>query len=73
MSFEHLCTLVRRTLELPDEFELLPDMTFPEVPGWDSLGWVNILNAISGSIDGELPLEDIVDVETIGQLHKLVA
>ncbi|MBB54141.1 MAG: hypothetical protein CMF67_07180 [Magnetovibrio sp.] len=73
MSFEHLCTLVRRTLELPDEFELLPDMPFSEVPGWDSLGWVNILNAISGSIDGELPLEDIVDVETIGQLHKLVA
>ena len=48
-------------------------MTFAQVPGWDSLGWINILNAISGSIDGQLPLEDIVDVGTIGELHKLVA
>ena len=73
MTFQDLCILIRRTLKLSDEFELLPEMTSTQVPGWDSLGWINILNAISGSIDKELPLEDIADVETIGQLHKLVA
>ena len=73
MTFEELCTLIRRSCELSDEFELLPEMTFVEVPGWDSLGWVNILNAISSSIDKQLPLDDFVDVKTIGELHKLVA
>ena len=73
MSFQELCTLIRRIFELSDEFELLPEMTFAEVPGWDSLGWINILDAISSSIDNEPPLEDFVDVETIGELHKLVA
>lgn len=65
--------IVRHSLELPADFPLTPETTPDDVPGWDSLGWINIFNALNERLAGEITLADLADAESVGDLHRLAA
>lgn len=63
---------VQRALALPPGFVLTPDMTPPMVPGWDSIGWLNVIGGIEQEFAIELDFEALESVYNVEQLCALV-
>lgn len=59
---------IGRALDLPDDFPLRPDTRIANVPGWDSLGWVNVAAAMEELSGREFPLERIAGIDTVDAL-----
>ena len=64
--------LIRETLNLPGSYPIHDEIRLVELPGWDSLGWVGIINLIESRMQMELPLNELAEVTTIRALRQLV-
>ena len=72
LTADRIEELIRDALELPDEFELAADLRPAQVPGWDSLAWLNIITAVESHLGTELPLDALDDVSTVGDLYTVL-
>ena len=67
-----LLSIIRGALELPGDFEFSMAEEVSSVPGWDSLGWVNVLASISRELKIEVPTERIGSNPTLGEFCELI-
>ena len=70
LSGEAIDRLVREQFRLADDFPLRDDMGADDIPGWDSLAWVNLLNAIEEDQDITFDLDQVATLRTIGEIKK---
>lgn len=66
--FQHILT----TLKLPAAFAITEESEPGEIPGWDSLGWINLINVMEEEYGAEIPLEDMDDILTVGDFFRVV-
>lgn len=64
-------------MELEDAIQALPGRITPETPlrtldGWDSMGLVAFISAVSERYGVELMVEDLRSSETLADLHALL-
>ena len=52
--------------------ELSDDMGPSAVTGWDSVGWLNLLNAVEQQWDIELSLDEAAQLRTIGDIRRVI-
>ena len=64
--------LMRHTLRIPENFALAMNLSPVQVPGWDSLGWVNLIAGIENQFKVELQFDELEKVYNVGQLCELV-
>lgn len=65
--------LIAEILKLEDASEL-QDSTGPgEIDAWDSLGHVNIITAIEEEYEIEIDPDEILEIQSIGDIKKLLA
>jgi acyl carrier protein len=62
----------REALDLPEEYELTEDGSFNSVPGWDSMGHMQIVSEIESMIGESLDMEEIIDLDRVDKVIKLV-
>jgi acyl carrier protein len=55
-----------------DPEELRDDMGPGAISGWDSLGHVALLKEIQNEFGRQVPIEDAIEVESIGDLVRLL-
>ena len=55
-----------------ENISLTMDMTAPDVEGWDSLNHVQILFAIEEELGIKFPINEIQNLNTIGDLVELM-
>ncbi len=72
LSEPEICLLIHDTLELPESCRLTPNTRIADVPGWDSLGWVEVITIIERECGMEFDVERIETFETIADLIKFV-
>lgn len=65
-------SVIRGALELPGDFEFSMAEEVSSVPGWDSLGWIDVLASISRELKIEVPLERIGSDPTLGEFCELI-
>ena len=65
--------VIRRQFKLPDGFALGDDMGAGDVPGWDSLTWVELLGAVEEHFGIDIDLDAAARLETIGQIKAAVS
>jgi acyl carrier protein len=65
--------VIRSQFKLAADFALTDDMGPDDVPGWDSLSWIDLLGAIEERFDIRLDLDQAAALETIGQIKGVVA
>ena len=66
-------SIFKEALELNENsYSLSLDSQFGDVPGWDSLGHMKIVTAIEETLDVEFDIEEIIGVDTIEKLIKMV-
>ncbi|MGE5401431.1 MAG: acyl carrier protein [Ignavibacteriales bacterium] len=71
MISEKLQAVISKELNLKN-FELTPETTAGQVPGWDSLNHVNIVLAVEKEFNIRFKGMEILKVKNIGDLQKLI-
>jgi len=61
----------RVAFELDGNFVLIDSMSFEDVPGWDSLGHMRLVQEIESKIGICLEMEEIIDLDSVGAVRKL--
>ncbi len=72
MLSEKLLDLVKKELKLASDFELKPEMTASQVPGWDSLNHINIIVSIEKEFGIKFKGLEILKAKNIGDLQNLI-
>lgn len=69
---DSLYTLIRELFELQDDVELFDSMAFSDISGWDSLGWITLMNGIEKKYNFTIDLDEVANLKTIGQIRKFI-
>lgn len=64
--------VIRSALALPEDYPLADDNRPAFVPGWDSMGWLQVIAALEERGNAEVPLESLDDVVTIGEFCDVI-
>jgi acyl carrier protein len=63
----------RSAMRLSEAFELNDAMSFGDVPGWDSLGHMNLVVELESRLGITLGMEDVAMIDSVGAVRKVVA
>lgn len=69
---DEVSRLFREVFLLDDDFQLEPDMTFDDVPGWDSVGHVNLVDEIESRFGVSLEMDAIVNLDSVQAVRDIV-
>lgn len=65
--------IFRTVLCLGAEFELHDTMSFPDVPNWDSMGHLNLVNELERRFAIILDVNDIEHISTVKDIRETIA
>ncbi|GAO02467.1 acyl carrier protein [Anaeromyxobacter sp. PSR-1] len=71
MISERLKRVILRELEL-EEFPLTADTVAADVPGWDSLSHVRVIDAVEAEFQLRFRSLEILRVRSVGDLQRLI-
>ena len=64
--------LLKQTFSLPEEITIDDDIGPGDLKGWDSLGHVNLVNAIEKTYSISLDLDEMISIETVADIRELL-
>ena len=64
--------LIRKAFSLKEDFILHADMGPGDIPGWNSLGMIELFAEIERIYKTSIPLGDMADIESISDLHSIL-
>jgi|GEM_PF-3370158 len=67
---DELYRVIRKVFNLVDTYELSDEMGPGDVSGWDSLGGINLLNAVQDQLRVDLSIEELASINSIGDLRS---
>lgn len=67
---DEFLTFVAEILEV-DVSAISSDTRYGEIPEWDSLMHLRLIGEIEERYDVEMPLEDVSDIQTLGDFYAL--
>lgn len=63
---------VRAFFKLPEEFILSDHLGPGDVSGWDSLSWLELINALEAETQREFDIDQMASAKNLGNLKMLV-
>lgn len=72
MNHDEMIQVFRHCLDLPQGFVLTEEMSPPQVPGWDSIGWLSVITAFEERMEARFSFRDLEKVYSVGQMFDLV-
>lgn len=72
MVMNNIEELIRQTLMLSADTQINDQTTSQDLPAWDSLGHINIINAIEDEYDIEITPEQIAKLESVAHFKELI-
>jgi acyl carrier protein len=70
---DEIAATFRAAMRLDDSFALEDRMGFDDIPGWDSVGHMNLVSKLESRLGVALEMEEIVALDSVGAVRKLVA
>jgi|TARA_B110000037_G_scaffold34544_1_gene42016 acyl carrier protein len=70
INFEFIKKVFHKALNIGD-YELKLDSKFEEVPEWDSLGHMRIIQELEEQLNIEFDINEIIDVDTVKKIINL--
>lgn len=68
-----IATTFRTAMRLDDNFAVEDRMGFDDIPGWDSVGHMNLISELESKLGVSLEMEEIVALDSVGAVRQLVA
>ncbi len=63
----------RTAFQLADNFKITDDLAFEGIPGWDSVGHMNLVAEIESRIGRALELDEIIGMDSVKAIRELVS
>jgi acyl carrier protein len=70
---DEIATAFRTAMRLDERFPLEDRMGFDDIPGWDSVGHMNLISELESRLGVTLEMDEIVALDSVGAARKLVA
>lgn len=71
-SDENVAALVREMFDLPADFPLSDETGPDDVPGWDSIGTLDLVSAAEERFGIRLSLEQVADLATVADFKRML-
>ena len=69
-SLDHQLETVLREFFKQDSLEISDAMSLKDVPGWDSLAHVNLINTLENEFTVRFSVRDLIRMTTIGGIKR---
>jgi len=63
----------RKAMRLEESFTIEDPMSFEEVPGWDSIGHMNLVTELESRFGISFDMDEIVALDSVGAVRAIVA
>jgi len=63
----------RKALRLEGSFAIADPMSFDDIPGWDSVGHMNLVTELESRFGMSLDMDEIVGLDSVGAARAIVA
>ncbi len=70
---DEIAAAFRSAMRLDESFAIEDRMGFDDVPGWDSVGHMNLISQLESRFRVTLEMDEIVALDSVGAVRKLVA
>ncbi len=70
---DEIATAFRTAMRLDQGFAIEDRMSFDDIPGWDSVGHMNLISELESRLGIALEMDEIVAIDSVGAVRKLVA
>ena len=70
---DEIADAFRTAMRLNDSFAIEDRMGFDDIPGWDSVGHMNLISQLESRLGVILEMEEIVALDSVGAVRNLVA
>jgi len=70
---DEIVEVFQAAFQLDDGFQLQGSMSFDDVPGWDSVGHMNLVTELESRFDISLDMDEIVGLDSVNAVQELVA
>ena len=63
----------RKAMRLGHRFAIADRMSFDDIPGWDSVGHMNLVTELESHFGISLEMDEIVGLDSVGAVRAVVA
>ena len=63
----------RKAMRLKESFAVADPMSFDDIPGWDSVGHMNLVTELESHFGISLDMDEIVGLDSVGAVRAIVA
>ncbi len=63
----------RKAMRLKASFAIADPMSFDDIPGWDSVGHMNLVTELESHFGISLDMDEIVGLDSVGAVRDIVA
>jgi acyl carrier protein len=70
-NLDPIASAFRTAMRLGGDFELRDEMSFDDIPGWDSLGHMNLVMELESRFGISLSMEDVATIDSVGAARTL--
>jgi acyl carrier protein len=62
----------RKAMRLDDSFAIADGMSFDDIPGWDSIGHMNLVAELESAFGISLDMDEIVAIDSVKSVRDIV-
>ena len=70
---DEVAALFRDAMRLDKNFPIDDQMSFNDIPGWDSVGHMNLVTQLESRLGITLDMDEIVGLDRVGAVRELIA
>ncbi len=70
---DDIAAVFRTAMRLDDRFAIEDRMSFEDIPGWDSVGHMNLVTQLESHFGMTLDMDEIVGLDSVGAVRAVVA
>jgi len=73
MNADSITNAFRNAMRLDGKFALRDEMSFDDVPGWDSIGHMNLVTELESQFGVTLDMDEIVAMDSVRAVRDVIA
>lgn len=70
---DNIATAFRKAMRLEKSFAIADAMSFDDIPGWDSVGHMNLVMELESHFGISLDMDEIIGLDSVGAVRAIIA
>jgi len=70
---DSVAAVFRKAMRLDESFPIADSMSFDDIPGWDSVGHMNLVTELESHFAISFEMDEIVALDSVGGVRAVVA